>query len=41
VNEDERSVYKVMMGKPQGKRPLEGPRCSCIYINKVDLGDIE
>jgi hypothetical protein len=23
----ERNVYKVLMGKPKGKRPLERPRC--------------
>jgi hypothetical protein len=24
---EERNVYKVLMGKPEGKRPLERPRC--------------
>jgi hypothetical protein len=23
---DERNVYRVLMGKPEGKRPLERPR---------------
>jgi hypothetical protein len=23
---EERKVYKVLVGKPEGKRPLEGPR---------------
>jgi hypothetical protein len=25
--EETRSVYRVLVGKPEGKRPLGGPRC--------------
>jgi hypothetical protein len=25
---EERKVYKVLVGKPEGKRPLGRPRCS-------------
>jgi hypothetical protein len=28
------------MGRPQGKRPLGGPRCRWVYNNKMDLGEI-
>jgi hypothetical protein len=24
---EERGVYRVLVGKPEGKRPLERPRC--------------
>jgi hypothetical protein len=25
---EERNVYRVLMGKPEGKRPLGSPRCT-------------
>jgi hypothetical protein len=26
-----RSVYRVLVGKPEGKRPLERPRCRWVW----------
>jgi hypothetical protein len=34
------NAYEILIGKPEGKRSLQGPRCRWEgYIN-VDLGDI-
>jgi hypothetical protein len=35
-----RNVYRVLMGKPEGKRPLERPRRGCEDGIKVDLREI-
>jgi hypothetical protein len=35
-----RNVYRVLMGKPEGKRPLEGPRCRWEDGIKMDLREI-
>jgi hypothetical protein len=32
-----RSVYRLLVGKPQGKRPLGRPRCMWIDNIKIDL----
>jgi hypothetical protein len=37
---EERKVYKVLMGKPEGKRPLGRPRCRWEHGIKMDLGEI-
>jgi hypothetical protein len=29
------------MGKPEGKRPLGGPKCTWVDNNNMDLEDIE
>jgi len=29
---EERGVYRVLVGKPEGKRPLGRPRCRWVYI---------
>ena len=34
---ESRSVYTVLVGKPEGKRPLEGPRRTWEYNIKMDL----
>jgi hypothetical protein len=36
----ERNVYKVLVGKPEGKRPLGRPRCRWEDGIRTDLGDI-
>jgi hypothetical protein len=36
----ERSVYRVLMGKPEGKRPLEKPRRRWEDGIKMDLREI-
>jgi hypothetical protein len=35
-----RNVWRVLVGKPEGKRPLEGPRRRCEDGIKVDLREI-
>ena len=38
---ERRSVYRVLVGKPQGKRPLGRPRRRCVDYIKVDLQEME
>jgi hypothetical protein len=33
-------VYKVLVGKPEGKRPLTRPRCRWLDGMKMDLKEI-
>jgi hypothetical protein len=35
-----RNVYRVLVGKPEGKRPFVRPRRRCEDGIKVDLGEI-
>jgi hypothetical protein len=35
-----RNVYRVLVGKPERKRPLEGPRRRCEDGLKMDLREI-
>jgi hypothetical protein len=37
---EERKVYKVLVGKPEGKRPLGGPRRRWEDVIRMDLGEI-
>jgi hypothetical protein len=37
---EERKVYKVLVGKPEGKRPLGRPRLRCEDGIKMDLTEI-
>jgi hypothetical protein len=37
---DERKVYKVLMGKPEGRRPLGRPRHRCEDGIRMDLREI-
>ena len=32
-----RGVYRVLIGKPEGRRPIERPRRKWGYKNKIDL----
>jgi hypothetical protein len=34
---EEMKVYKVLVGKPEGKRPLGRPRCGWEYEIRMDL----
>jgi hypothetical protein len=36
----ERNVYKVLMGKPEGKRPLGRPRCRWEDGIRMDLREM-
>ena len=35
------SVYRVLVGKPEGKRPLGRPRCKWEYNIIMDLQEVE
>jgi hypothetical protein len=34
---EKRTAYRLLLGKPEGKRPLGRPRCGSIYNMKIDL----
>jgi hypothetical protein len=36
----EKKMYRLLVGKPEGKRPLERPRCRCVDNIRMDLGEI-
>ena len=36
-----RGAYRVLVGKPEGKRPLRGPRLGCDGHIKMDLQDVD
>jgi hypothetical protein len=36
---EKRNVYRLMMGKPEVKRPLSRPRCRWVD-KKMDLGEV-
>jgi hypothetical protein len=38
---EERGVYRVLVGKPEGKRPLGRPRCGWDDNIKMDLQEME
>jgi hypothetical protein len=35
---DMRNKYRILVGKPKGKRPLGTPRCKCEDNIRMDLG---
>jgi hypothetical protein len=37
---ERRDLYRVLMGKPEGKRPLERPRCRWEDNIKMDLKEV-
>jgi len=37
---DGRGVHRVLVGKPEGKRPLGRPRCRWVDNIKMDLGEV-
>jgi hypothetical protein len=38
---EDRGVHRVLVGKPEGKRPLGRPRHRCEYNIKMDLQEVE
>jgi hypothetical protein len=39
--EEGKDLYRVLVGKPEGKRPLRRPRCGREDIIKMDLQEVE
>jgi hypothetical protein len=37
---EKRNVYRLLVGKPEGKRPLGRPSCRCLDNIKVDILEI-
>jgi hypothetical protein len=40
TNGEKRIAYRILVGKPEGKRPLGRPRCRWVNNIKMDLRDI-
>jgi hypothetical protein len=38
--EEKRSMYRLLVGKPERKRPLGRPRCRWMDNIKIDVGEI-
>jgi hypothetical protein len=41
TNGEKRIVYRILMGKPEGKRPLGRPRRRWMYNVKIDIRERE
>jgi hypothetical protein len=39
-NDEKRNAYRILVGKPEGKRPLERPRRKWVDNIKSDLREI-
>jgi len=37
---EERGVYRVSLGRPEGRRPLERPRCRWVDNIRIDLQEV-
>jgi hypothetical protein len=37
---EKRNMYRLLVGKPEGKRPLGRPRCRWVDNIMMDLGDV-
>jgi hypothetical protein len=40
TNGEKRNAYRLLVGKPEGKRPLGKPRCRWVDIIRMDLGKV-
>jgi hypothetical protein len=40
TNGEKRIAYRILVGNPEGKRPLGSPRCRWVDNIKMDLRDI-
>jgi hypothetical protein len=36
-----RNMYRLLMGMPEGKRQLRGPRCRWVDLGEVGWGDVD
>jgi hypothetical protein len=41
MNGAERNAHRILVGKPEGKRPLGRPRCQWVDNIKMDLRELE
>jgi hypothetical protein len=37
---EKRNAYRLLVGKPEGRRPLGRPRCRWVENIRMDLGDV-
>jgi hypothetical protein len=37
---EKRNAYRLLVGKPEGKRPLRRPRCRWVDNIRMDLGEV-
>jgi hypothetical protein len=37
---EKRNAYRLLVGKPEGKRPLVKPRCRWVDNIRMDLGEV-
>jgi hypothetical protein len=37
---EKRNAYRLLVGKPEGKRPLGRPRCTWVDNIRMDLGEV-
>jgi hypothetical protein len=40
TNGEERNAYRLLVGKPQGRRPLGRPRCRWVDGIRMDLEEV-
>jgi hypothetical protein len=40
TNGEKRNVYRLLVGKPEGRRPLRRPRCRWVDNIRMHLGEI-
>jgi hypothetical protein len=40
TNGEKRYEYRLLVGKPEGKRPLQRPRCRWVDNIRMDLGEV-
>jgi hypothetical protein len=40
TNEEKGNAYRLMVGKPEGKRPLGRPRRRWVYNIRMELGEV-